>query len=396
VRWLWFVVVLGCVSQTPPGFPAGQRWTFSLVDPLADERLIAPVYIDGRGPFLFVLDPEAPRTIVDPELVPDDALRFSPPVATGSLIDRPDMPAGLQPNRRGRSAAIAPFAELEGVRVGDLTLDRLHVQISSPHAFDAGGRRLRGVLGRDVLARSLVFGFDRDRGVAWLEARRMFHPPVGAHAISLDDRAAIGDVEYDVSVDLGRVESRFDLPAASAPLQSAALASVDELGVAHRIERVAIAPRITFGGITRTGFLVAPTERGARLGLGFFASFSVSVDWPGRLLYLATRKDDRQARLGRWGALVPRCVHAGCASFELRGTRLTARPDAAGVDLQLVIRAVAPSGGQLPTLELSLPAGSPSVTTELPSSYTNASLELLDVSPFPRSCAGARACVIAG
>lgn len=35
-------------------------------------------------------------------------------------------------------------------------------QIVGAGAFDAGGRRIHGVLGRDVIADSLVFSFERD------------------------------------------------------------------------------------------------------------------------------------------------------------------------------------------------------------------------------------------
>ena len=78
-----------------------------------------------------------------------------------------------------------------------------------------------------------------------------------------------------------------------------------------------------------------------------------------------------------------------------RRHKLTAIPEAAG-SLQVVVRAVAPSGDRLPDVELALPAGSTSVATELAQKYVGASLNVIDVSPFPRDCPNADACLLVG
>jgi hypothetical protein len=52
--------------------------------------------------------------------------------------------------------------------------------------YDTEGRHLSGVIGRDVLADSLVFGFDRDQGIATLSTVKAFAPPPGAIAISYE------------------------------------------------------------------------------------------------------------------------------------------------------------------------------------------------------------------
>ena len=61
---VWVAALVGCHGERPSTFSAGTTWTFPLVDPLAGDELLVPVYIDHRGPFLFALDPGA-RSRVD-------------------------------------------------------------------------------------------------------------------------------------------------------------------------------------------------------------------------------------------------------------------------------------------------------------------------------------------
>src|SRR5580765_904840 len=72
---LFALVVSGCAIGAPPGFSEGDSWTFALVEPLAEGRLLTPVYVEGRGPYLFAIDPDAPITVADPEVVAGGSLR---------------------------------------------------------------------------------------------------------------------------------------------------------------------------------------------------------------------------------------------------------------------------------------------------------------------------------
>jgi TonB family protein len=49
--------------------------------------------------------------------------------------------------------------------------------------YDTEGRHINGIIGRDVLADSLVFGFDRNQGIAMLSTIKAFAPPPDAVAI---------------------------------------------------------------------------------------------------------------------------------------------------------------------------------------------------------------------
>jgi hypothetical protein len=360
-------LAIGCARPaTPTSFSAGDRWTFSLVDPLDDGRLLVPVVVGG-GLHVFALDPEAPRTVVDREVVPANAAAACDGSSTGSLLDARD---GSCPPR---AAPLSEDVELATVRIGELTVERLRVHVVAPHALDTRDRRIAGIIGRDVLQPGLVFGFDRDRGVAWLATRRVFRPPTPARTIALDEPIRVAEREAHGSIDLGRVESR--------------------------IANGTVASKITFGGITRTQFPVAPADSTGepRLGLGFFRAFAVALDRTAGRLYLSARDGSpqaRTARLARWGAAWPRCANPGCVRLTLAGGDLTVSPETPSAPLQVVVRATTPTGERLPDVELALPAGARQVSAELGDRYEGAVLEVIDASPFPRKCSGADACLI--
>jgi len=195
------VLALGCVRDVPSNFSPGSQWTFPLVDPLDDDRLLVPVFIDGHGPYIFALDPNASETVI-----------------ADQLID-------IMADRSGHL--------LRSVQVGNLLLNRLHVRIAVTLA-GARGRAIAGVIGSDVLDRGLVFGFDRDRGIAWLAKRSAFRPARRAHVIDLSDRVRVGARELTATIDLGEVESHIAGLATTQPL--------------------------VFGNISRTGVPLVPAR----------------------------------------------------------------------------------------------------------------------------------------
>jgi hypothetical protein len=168
---LILLLAAACTSGAPPGFVggSGDRWSFPLVGPLENGQLVTAVSINTHGPFLFAIDPDAKLSVADAELVKLAGLRtFKGP----RLLDETD----TQQTRI--------YAELIGLELGTLIIERRNVVLVRRGTFDAGGRRIMGVLGRDILADSLVFGFDRDHGLAHLMTPRAFEPPANATAIS--------------------------------------------------------------------------------------------------------------------------------------------------------------------------------------------------------------------
>jgi aspartyl protease len=144
------ILAAGCTTGVPGGFSKGDHWTFPLVGPLEDGLLLTPVSVRGHGPYLFAIDPDANITVIDQQVVDEAGLTM------GRGPSRIDEAASEQ--NRG-------YAELLDLKIGNLAIDRRQVMLVPTGFYNtADGRRLNGVLGRDVLADSLVFGFDRDQG----------------------------------------------------------------------------------------------------------------------------------------------------------------------------------------------------------------------------------------
>src|SRR5215470_8045313 len=143
----------GCSIGAPPGFPPAESWTVPLVGPLENGLLVVPVTISGHGPYLFAIDPDALVSAVDVQVVRDNQLW-----------------SGQGPRRTDETWTSRPrfYAELLDIRIGNLAIDRRDAMVFAVGAYDTEGRHISGILGRDFLAESLVFGFDRDQGVATL------------------------------------------------------------------------------------------------------------------------------------------------------------------------------------------------------------------------------------
>lgn len=242
----------GCAIGAPPGFSAGDTWTFPLVDPMADGRLLVPVMVHGHGPYLFEIDRDS-WTVIDPTVAVEAGVRIRGPVR---MVDHDD------------TGHASFWTELTDVQVGTLTISLVRVDFpAKPNLYDRDGRRIYGVLGRDVIADSLVFGFDRDRGIAWLQTQQAFHPPAGGRAIELQRltsdgykvngqpvvRANIGGVPFDL-------HPRFWYPVGEIPRdrwQGAHIAAEpahvdmpDWSGTPWTVQEVGIAPQVTVEGVS--------------------------------------------------------------------------------------------------------------------------------------------------
>ena len=405
-----------CAFGAPPGFSAGDTWTMPLVEPLSGGRLLTIVRVEDRGPYVFAIDPDAPLTTVDPE-----------------VVTRGEFRAQLGPRRVDEGDTSHPtfYAELTDMRVGDLSVSLVHVAVSEAHAFDDDGRRIHGVLGRDVIADSLVFSFDRDRGVAWLTTQEAFQPPADASMIgyrkawarvqAVPRRLAKVNVdghEVDLHLDLGEKVStlvpQYWDKTGLRPIEWH-LTMIDEVGTHHDVDKLGIAERVEVGGIERTGlgFASYADKRfwwgrfDGSLGLDFLRPYVVAADWHHSTLYLTPRKPataSRTVRLSRWN--MPACAEPGCVRLPLapataalpaepRPTLQIRRDPASTGPLSVIVHATSRAGRTLPPFELVLPSNVTSLHTSLDSMYGDATLEVVDASPFPRMCGNPSGCVIA-
>ena len=373
-------LVTSCVVGAPPGFSPGEAWTFPLVDPLAHMPLITPVTIHGKGPFLFILDPDA-ETGIDVGVIPQ-----LPTVGNGPS-----------------------YAPLTDVQIGSLHVESLPFVARPPNKFDVGGRRIAGVIGKEVMTSGLVFGFDRDRGIAWLATPKHATKPAGARSFSYwirksTDRAPLVTVsvagrDRDLHIDLGRMANRlrerfWDGLAITDEKRTVVLDNSEHIDST----RIATAPRVAIGGIERFGVAFTPFEDRrtipqdleGTLGLDFFWGFAMAVDFSDHRIDVAPRTEvDRATRTARWQSA---CKHAGCAELVLHGNDLEVIPEHAPVEL--VVRATAHDGSPLPDLEVNLADGAQRFAVALDDRYTDATLDVIDASPFPRTCRDANECVV--
>jgi hypothetical protein len=289
VKRLLLCTLLAACPKSPTGFSSGtlggveDRWTLPLVGPLENGLLITPVTIGTRGPYLFALDPDAPISAVDGGLVKAVGLRAfdGPP--------RYDESGGPQPRI---------YVEMQGLEVGSLIIEKRRAIVVKEHTFDSVGRRIHGVLGADVLAAGVVFGFDRDVGVATLVEDGVFKPPPGAIAMPFHELAkplpvaarrvvdaTINGTSLPMHLDLGATASQLrtaEWERAKLTTREISGALVDEVGTIRRVDKASEATPVTLGTITSTATFLpygdarwTEQELAGSLGLGFFAPYDV-------------------------------------------------------------------------------------------------------------------------
>jgi len=419
---------------TPPGFSGGDRWVFPLVGPLEDGLLVTPVSVHGHGPYLFAFDPDANVTAISKDLVEEAGLRM-----------------GTGPHRIDESdtGQIRFYAEMLDLKVANLTIDRRDVMVFPPRLYDTEGRHIDGILGRDLIADSLVFGFDRDQGIATLSTVKAFTPPAGAIEIkyqSVSSRSSAftpnpGQVQADASgtalpdvppvprrlattqIGDARFAMHLDLGAAASQLPEGSWAKaqltptevklhlVDEAATGRQVATAGVAAGVRLGAAKAEHILFVPyvekrfaTEGvDGALGLNFFRPYAVYASWDRNTYYLSPRGDAAAttvARLGRWGIEVLPCPHPGCVSAELvagdAGLELHVMrdPEAAHRALEVFFGVTPAPGKAAAPLIVALPASADTLLTGVPAEYAGATLTVLDASPFPRSCPGAGGCMV--
>ncbi|HEY1546194.1 MAG TPA: aspartyl protease family protein [Kofleriaceae bacterium] len=445
-RWSSLAIALAlgaCSVGAPPGFSPGTQWTFPLVDPLDNGRLVTAVTIEGKGPYLFVIDPEATTSIIDERVVID----------AGLLIDR-----GYATRLRGDDGVLRPRfnAQLLDVRIGNLAVEMRRALVV-PHETLAGlGRDIRGVLGRKFIEDSLVFGFDRDRGIAWLQTVGAFRPNPGATRIGFDLVRAADDNRFGADgVDHTRSDNRTPEVTTSATVDGkrlrldvtfgavasalrpdlvkaigaadpdAATTEVDASGALHRVPLSPTPVSIALGPVTNDHALLGEYVNrdemvsSARfvdgtLGLDFFAPYSVAADWDARAIYLTPRGDtaaQRATRLARWPDIA-RCANPGCVTLTTVAAATTPPPAAPGfaptttpppseTTTPQTLHVTREPGAAMP-LELRLRAsGHRDLVVSMPPGVNDVAIandgaryDVIDADPFPRPCDDpAQACV---
>jgi hypothetical protein len=442
-----------CTSGPPPGFAGGtgDRWAFPLVGALENDLLITPVTIDGRGPFLFGIDPDANVSIIDEQVVKEVGLHTR-----------------KGPHRLDETDTQHPrfYAEVLALELGTLIIERRDAMIVKANTLDANGRRIHGMLGKDVLADSLVFGFDRDQGLGFLTTIKAFKPPAddvaipyqplrsqipNAQVLPVDRRlarATIAGEPFNLHLDLGAATSQLRESAwmrAKLVPQDVQSAVIDEVGIPRRVSKVGLSEAVTLGAAAADKLAFVPYadqrwgdhELDGTLGLDFFRAYDVWIDWDAKTYHLAKRRPvATQVRIERWdvGALAS-CKQPGCVNVRLidplahkgdprreKSSALRTRAEldqnasgpgkpaidpakphpglvlavtreevAGGMDLEVVLEPK--DRPELPRLAVNFSPNADRVMQHLNADWLGVTLVVVDASPFPRQCPVEGGCV---
>jgi hypothetical protein len=433
------VFLSACAYGAPLGFSGGDSWSIQLVGPLEDNELVVPVKINGKGPYLFVIDTDAEHSSVD------SAISSELELYCGLGEEKPD-----ERDKKVRTTN----CEIPKLQVGDqLTVSSMKaVNVHKFGTYWVGGRQMRGVLGRDVVADSLMLGVDRDRGLVTLATQGHLAAPAGARELGWKDHryqaeaprrrlvgAQINGQNVTMHVDLGATFSQLwakKMDQLKLPRLAVRATVVDEVATARQVSFAAMAAKVSAGGVDANGIMMLPYEDkrtrdidlDGSLGLNFFAGQNLVVNLHKKKLYMTPRAADAGAdaadRLGRWGNAFGRCKNPACVVVRLQADGgnagepapppeggapaedrlmpppppasytlfVTREPGAPAQAYDVLIEAVDAQGktAGLPRLLVTLPKDQAEVLEmNFDPTYAGAAgFRVLDASPFPRECKG--------
>jgi hypothetical protein len=377
--------------------------------------LVTPVMINGHGPYLFAIDPDAAISAVD-----------------GGVVREAELVPTKGPPQIDHAGAPQPrlYTQVTGIELGSLVIESRDMIVVKPGAFTLAGRMIQGVIGRDLLADEFVFGFDRDEGLGYLMKAKAFKVPADAIAVPYTvvpttlakaklvprrvARATIGGETFAMHLDLGGTASQLREPLwerAKLVSREVQAGVVDELGTLHRVTKASEPTDVSLAAARNERVAVIPFDdtrwdEGAvdgSLGLGFFAPYNVWVSWDTKTYYLAKRKDvAASTRFTRWDSgPLEKCKRAGCLTIRVidplagkpveegkthPGVVLSITRDdtAGGMGLEVVLEAK--DHPTLPRLIVNLPPNVDRLLDHLDAGFLGTTLTVVDASPYPRVC----------
>lgn len=370
-----------------------------LVGPLENGTLVVPALVDGKGPYLFMVDPDANVSSVDQDVVKEAGLRTGQEDGGSHILDADD------------TEHEAFYAEVLQWQLGTLAVAKKPAFVAKAHTYDREGRRIHGVIGRDIIADSLVFQFDRDQGLVTLTTTKSFKAPAGATPLKYSTlNSTIQNVDV-VPMPRRLVEASID------GKHTTMHVALGEVASSLRPRSLKDKATVKLGPITAESAAFAGYHDKrwddeqlleGDLGLSVFAHYNVAANWDGETFLVWPRTEQPLAtRLGRWQSkTLSSCEHPGCATVSLidpmAGKELTGPHPGAVVSvardasaLQLPLEVVIAASGKpgLSWLVASLPPGVDRAMTHVPADYLGATLTIIDASPFPRSCPADGGCI---
>lgn len=320
-----------CVVGAPPGFSSGDLWTVPLVAPLENDLLLVPVSINGEGPFLFMVDPDSPTSSIESSLQSGMKL-----YATR---------AATQAQNEDDHLVRVVLAEVRKMTIGTLSIRNMKVRVHDDATFWSGGRRVRGILGRDVISDSLIYSFDRDRGKMYIATQGNLKTPEGALPLSFTQsysqhRRYLATIKLNrqhkltMHLDLGARTSMLwpalikDYKMPNLPVQAEL---VDEYGFKRTVNSGTMAGIVEAKKTLANAVLMLPygdkrlepEDLDGIMGQNFWSRYNVTVNWHHKKFWLQPRSRNLAAlskeRIGRWGDSLAACAEPACVKATLLG-----------------------------------------------------------------------------
>ena len=298
------------------------------------------------GPFLFVFDPDSPESAVDNSIA--QKLQLFRPRGGGSqrsteADNKLPVALALMPKFK-----MGTFAYYRPSGAGGNTGDGM-VRLITDNTFVENGRRVHGIIGRDIIADSLIYRIDRDRGMLYISTAGHMTIPEGAQVINYTQnfsskygqfRRYLAKVQINDShtttlhLDLGgrhstlreSISQKFGLP--KVPMTAVLK---DEYGTPKQVSAAYVAKSVKSGPVSASGLLMLPysdkrieeEELDGTLGMSFWKDYHLVVNWHKKRFYVSPRDEDpltqAETRLSRWGDALSNCEHPGCVEIKIHG-----------------------------------------------------------------------------
>jgi len=367
-------LIAGCAVGSPPGFSSGNKWSFPLVAPLENTPLLVPVTINGKGPYLFAIDPDSAVSSLD-SLIKSELDLYT--TNGGKQIDERDMRVNTS------------LAEVRSLTLGTLTVRNMKLRVVSAQRYWINGRMVRGVIGRDVIADSLVFAYNRDTAMGYIATQGNLLPPSESTTLKFRRfnnkklvRAKLNNKhKVELHLDIGGPMSMLwnvKIKKLRLPQLRANAQTMDEMGTLHRIRSGTLVGITDVKDLKAIGmFMLSYNDKrmneediDGTLGQNFLKKFNVTANWHKGAFYLSKRNLDlgvgAKERMRRWGPAFDKCKATACV--EIKVLAANAKPPGA---TPTTPKAPATPPGTVPPVDKTKPVPVTPKKEDPPASITN-------------------------
>ena len=287
-----------CGATTPLWYEGEQdHWTLPLAAGDFVEPVV-PVMVHGQGPYLFALDPDSPASVIDEKVA--RSLNLYSNQQYFRILNQKDVTV---PRRT--------YEVLE-LDTGDLRIRKTRMLHAPEGSLRASGQVVHGILGGDLLSRTIVIDIDRDAGHVRLSRTGTAAVPetaVGLHGwlhrgwlyvpVRVGDRQVTMQVRPSARVSTLRRKVLDKLAArpAAQPGNDTTV-EVDETGTPLVLRSGGVIPTVSFESlVARDVHFYIHGDRRERdrfqydgiLGQDILSRFRVIIDRDHKTLYLAPR-----------------------------------------------------------------------------------------------------------